>query len=196
MISNEDLLYQEYFDREFKTIKYQTKCLYCAEKSPEKCDFNHFTKNLFCLKRSKEEIPRCVFCDIVDEKAKSFKIWENNEMMAFLSIFPNTPGTTVLIPKKHLALDFVDLPEGFESILMPAIKTVSQLLKKIPGVSRVAFVYEGFGVKHFHVKLFPLHQTLQETWQPILSPESKKTEFFSAYPGYISSHDGSLASES
>jgi diadenosine tetraphosphate (Ap4A) HIT family hydrolase len=38
----------------------------------------------------------CVFCKIVAGEAPSHKLWEDADHLAFLSIFPNTEGTTVI----------------------------------------------------------------------------------------------------
>jgi histidine triad (HIT) family protein len=43
----------------------------------------------------------CIFCKIVKGKAPAHKIWEDKKHLAFLSIFPNTEGFTVVITKKH-----------------------------------------------------------------------------------------------
>lgn len=44
----------------------------------------------------------CIFCQIVEGKAPCHKVWEDEHHLAFLSIFPNTDGFTVVIPKKTL----------------------------------------------------------------------------------------------
>ena len=41
----------------------------------------------------------CVFCKIVANESPSHRIWEDDNHLAFLSIYPNTPGVTVVIPK-------------------------------------------------------------------------------------------------
>ena len=43
----------------------------------------------------------CIFCDIVKGKLPCHKIWEDEKHLAFLSIFPNTEGFSVVIPKQH-----------------------------------------------------------------------------------------------
>lgn len=44
----------------------------------------------------------CIFCQIVEGKAPCHKVWEDEHHLAFLSIFPNTDGFTVVIPKKNI----------------------------------------------------------------------------------------------
>ena len=43
----------------------------------------------------------CLFCKIVKGESPVHKIWEDEEHLAFLSIYPNTLGASVVIPKKH-----------------------------------------------------------------------------------------------
>jgi diadenosine tetraphosphate (Ap4A) HIT family hydrolase len=136
----------------------------------------------------------CIFCDIVNGKSPAYKIWEDEKHLAFLSIFPNTPGVTVVIPKMHYSSYAFSLPDTVLSSLILASKKVALILdKNLEDVGRTGLVFEGFGIDHIHAKLFPLHgtKTLEE-WHPIKSSIKK---YFSTYEGYISSHDGERASE-
>ncbi len=130
----------------------------------------------------------CIFCKIVSGKSPSYKIWEDGDHLAFLSIFPNTEGTTVVIPKKHYSSYPFDLPDDVLTGLMLATKKVAKLLDtKLDDVGRTALVFEGFGVDHVHAKLFPMHGTKDmKEWRPI---ESNVDKYFEKYEGYISSHD-------
>ncbi len=130
----------------------------------------------------------CVFCKIVNGTSPSHKIWEDDKHLAFLSIFPNTLGTSVVITKKHYSSYAFDLPDSVLSELILATKRVAKLLdSKLSDVGRTAMVFEGFGVDHIHAKLFPMHGTKNmKEWKPI---ESKVNKFFDKYEGFISSHD-------
>lgn len=130
----------------------------------------------------------CIFCKIVSGEAPSYKIWEDADYLAFLSIFPNTEGVTVVIPKKHYSSYPFDLPDDVLTGLMLATKKVAKLLDaKLDDVGRTAMVFEGFGVDHVHAKLFPMHGTKDmKEWRPI---ESSVDKYFDKYEGYISSHD-------
>jgi histidine triad (HIT) family protein len=136
----------------------------------------------------------CIFCKIVRGEAPSHKIWEDSKHMAFLSIYPNTPGFTVVITKEHYPSYAFDLPDNVLSELMMATKKVAKLLdKKLDDVGRTGMIFEGFGVDHIHAKLFPMHGTKNmKEWKPI---ESKIDKYFEKYPGYISSHDHERADE-
>lgn len=130
----------------------------------------------------------CIFCKIVSGDAPSYKIWEDDKHLAFLSIFPNTEGTTVVIPKQHYTSYAFDLPDNVLSDLILATKKVAKLLdSKLEDVGRTAMVFEGYGVDHIHAKLFPMHGTADmKEWKRI---ESEVPKYFDKYEGYISSHD-------
>jgi len=50
-----------------------------------------------------------VFDKIVSGEMKSWTVWEDDEYMAFLTPFPNTPGHTVVIKNRILAIMFFQL---------------------------------------------------------------------------------------
>ncbi|MFA6297240.1 MAG: HIT family protein [Candidatus Paceibacterota bacterium] len=130
----------------------------------------------------------CIFCEIVKGNIPSYKVWEDDEHLAFLSIFPNTEGVTVVIPKAHHTSYAFDLPDEVLSELMLASKKVAKLLDtKLEDVGRTGMIFEGFGVDHVHAKLYPMHGTANMAeWRPI---ESKNDKYFIQYEGYLSSHD-------
>jgi len=129
----------------------------------------------------------CIFCKIVKGEAPSHKIWEDEKHIAFLSIFPNTEGFTVVITKEHYPSYVFDLPEDVLMGLTLASKKVAKLLDaKFEDVGRTGMIFEGFGVDHIHSKLFPMHGTKNSEWKQHKSDVGK---YFEKYEGYISSHD-------
>ncbi len=129
----------------------------------------------------------CIFCKIVRGEAPAHKIWEDEKHLAFLSIFPNTEGFSVVITKEHYPSYAFDLPEIVLGELTAAAAKVGKLLDaKLGDVGRTGMIFEGFGVDHVHAKLFPMHGTKSPEWRPIKSDISK---YFEKYEGYISSHD-------
>ena len=141
-----------------------------------------------------QESKDCIFCKIVAGKFPCHKIWEDEKHLAFLSIFPNTEGFSVVIPKKHYSSYAFDLPDQVLQDLIVAAKKVGKLLdEKLGDVGRTGLIFEGFGVDHVHAKLFPMHGTADlKKWKP---SESKVDKYFNTYPGYISSHDYKRADE-
>lgn len=70
----------------------------------------------------------CVFCDIVFGKSPCHKIWEDEKHLAFLSIYLNTLGFTVVIPKEHYSSYAFEQSDEVLSDLIIATKKVALLL--------------------------------------------------------------------
>jgi histidine triad (HIT) family protein len=129
----------------------------------------------------------CIFCKILKGEAPSHKVWEDEKHLAFLSIFPNTEGFTVVITKEHYDSYVFDLPDDVLKDFVVACKNVGKLIdSKYDDVARTGLFFEGYGVNHVHAKLSPMHGTNAEGWKPIHSNVDK---FFEKYEGYLSSHD-------
>lgn len=132
-----------------------------------------------------------IFDKIVRGEMKSWKVWEDENHVAFLTPFPNTPGLTVLIPKENKGDYIFNLDDNDYASLLKAAKKVSKILEKAFQTSRVAMVFEGTGVAYVHAKLYPLHGRLaSET-----SIWSNHQEFYKEYIGYITTVEGPMMSE-
>jgi beta-aspartyl-peptidase (threonine type) len=131
-------------------------------------------------------MPDTVFDKIIRDEISNYKIWEDDNFLAFLTPFPNTPGVTVVIPR-HNPGDYafgID-PETYLQF-MNAVKTVANLLEKALGVERVALVLEGTGVAYVHAKLYPLYGELAsstDVW-------GSDREFVEEYRGWITTLEG------
>lgn len=130
----------------------------------------------------------CIFCKYANNPDTCHKIWEDEEHLAFLSIFPNTEGFSVVIPKVHYPSYVFNLEDEVFHKLMTASREVARLIdSKLDDVGRTGMILEGFGIDHVHTKLFPMHKTASDPkWEPIISHVDK---YFEKYEGYISSHD-------
>jgi histidine triad (HIT) family protein len=138
------------------------------------------------------ENPNCIFCKIARKEFHAWPIWENEDFLAFLTPFPNTPGFTVVIPKSHTESDVMNLADEAFTALMLSAKSVSELLKHSLHVRRVGLVIEGMGVDHAHVKLIPMHGISDGEWKAVLS---SIPTFSDAYQGFLSTNDGPRMSD-
>jgi diadenosine tetraphosphate (Ap4A) HIT family hydrolase len=129
----------------------------------------------------------CIFCAIAAGQAACYKVWEDEKHLAFLSIFPNTKGFSVVITKRHYPSYAFGLPDKVLADLILAAKRVGRLLDRtFEDVGRTGLILEGFAVDHAHAKLFPMHGTRMPQWRSLSRPADK---YFREYEGYISSHD-------
>lgn len=140
--------------------------------------------------------PDCVLCRIVAGQAPCHRIWEDERHLAFLSIFPNTEGFSVVVTKEHRPSYVADLePEDSVGLHLAAGQVARLLNTALPDVGRTGIIYEGFGIDHAHAKLFPMHGTADthdNGWREI---KSSVDVYFDCYEGYISSHDHKRADD-
>lgn len=134
----------------------------------------------------------CLFCAIADGTIKTPGVfYDDGKYMAFLSIFPNTEGFTVVMPKVHYPSDCLHLPDGvLQEFILVAKSVAGRLETRFEDVGRVGLVMEGLGVNHAHIKLIPMHGTdflKRGEWRQCLSD---KADYFENYPGYLISSDG------
>jgi len=133
----------------------------------------------------------CIFCKIVKGEIPSYKVYEDDEFLGFLDIFPNTDGMTLLIPKNHYDSYTFEMPDEVYTRFFLTAKKLGKLLDKKLNVERTAMVTEGMGVNHSHIKLYPLYG-LGKNFKAVI-PEGKV--FFEKYPGYITTLLGEMATQ-
>lgn len=132
----------------------------------------------------------CIFCKIIKWEIPSIKIWEDDDFLAILDVFPNTKWMTLLMPKSHYDSDLFDISDQeFYTQYLLAVQKIVAILKSWLKVSRVAMVLEGTWVNHLHAKLYPLHG-LWAKWTPL---ETKEEVYFDQYSWYISTQVGQKA---
>lgn len=129
-----------------------------------------------------------LFSRIVRGEQQQWRVWEDSEHVAFLTPFPNSPGLTVVVPRKPLSSDILKLEEADYKALILATYKVAQLLEQGMKAQGVALIFEGFEIDYAHAKLIPLLPSSDGT-----SPAPLQSECFQSYPGYVSSLDGPAA---
>lgn len=126
-----------------------------------------------------------VFDKIVSGEIPSYKVWEDDDYLAFLTPWPNTPGFTVVVPKKNPGDNYLDVSEEAFTGLLFAAKKVAAALRKAFDTYRVGLVIEGEGVPHLHAKLIPMHGLGKES-----GGKPHETQFTEVYQGYLTTVEG------
>ena len=80
----------------------------------------------------------CIFCKIVAGEIPSYKVYENEDVLAFLDIAPVSHGHTLVVSKKHWQ-NMEEIPENELGRLMIGVKKVGSLIKTKLG-------YKGYNV--------------------------------------------------
>lgn len=104
----------------------------------------------------------CIFCKIIEGSIPSYKVYEDENIIAFLDISQVTKGHTLVLPKKHV-----------RNIYEMDDFTATNIFKSIPHISRAlknAFKPIGLNiisnnekphqsVEHFHIHLLPRYES-------------------------------------
>lgn len=101
----------------------------------------------------------CIFCKIARNETNSYKVYENEKVLAFLDIAPVNKGHTLVIPKEHFET-ILDIPNDILKEVVLVVKIVAIALKKAlnaDGISISINSYEAAGqkVKHAHFHIIP-----------------------------------------
>ena len=72
----------------------------------------------------------CVFCEIVEKKIQSYKIYEDKKFLVFLDAFPSMIGQTLVIPKKHFEYSLFDLDKKTYNEILILVKKVAKAMQE------------------------------------------------------------------
>lgn len=101
----------------------------------------------------------CIFCKIINNEIPSYKIYEDDIVLAFLDINPDSDGHTLIIPKQHFK-DIDDIPSDILNHIMDIAKKLKKLLYEklnCDGLTLIQNNGEVQEVKHFHLHLKPYY---------------------------------------
>ncbi len=102
------------------------------------------------------ESKNCVFCKIVANEIPSYRVWEDQNFVAFLNINPVVAGHLLIIPKGHIDSVF-ELPEELYHGLFDTGKLLAEPLKLATDCKRVGLSVVGLDVAHAHLHLMPMN---------------------------------------
>ena len=133
-----------------------------------------------------------LFARIIRGEIAQWRIWEDQNHVAFLTPFGNTPGFTVLVPRTHLQSDIFGLPAEHYEALVLAAQRVAQHLMAAFNTDHCGMFFEGFEVDYAHIKLVPIHRMKSDQCPEPVSPMLAPHE---VYPGYLSTQFGPITSD-
>lgn len=101
----------------------------------------------------------CIFCQIINGSIPSSKIYEDEQVLAFLDISQTTPGHTLLIPKKHVK-DLLEMDEQTASNTFSRLPMLARAVQKATKAEAMNIVNNngslaGQTVFHSHIHLLP-----------------------------------------
>lgn len=93
----------------------------------------------------------CIFCKIVRGEIPAYKVYEDEESLAFLDITQVVDGHTLLIPKKHVRWVW----DTNETVFFGAAKKIVSKMQEVTGEEFVMSITLGLMVPHAHLHLLP-----------------------------------------
>lgn len=71
----------------------------------------------------------CILCKIVNNEIPSYKIYEDDTILAFLDIAPVSAGHALVITKKHYK-NLEEIPENELALLINVVKKIGKSIKE------------------------------------------------------------------
>ena len=102
---------------------------------------------------------QCIFCQIIDGKVQSKKIYEDEHVVAVLDINPSNPGHMLIMPKEHYSI-MPQIPEEEIEHLFLVVKSLSNSCLRaleVQGSNIIVAngVAAGQRAQHFMIHLIP-----------------------------------------
>jgi len=94
-----------------------------------------------------------IFSQIIRGDIPSHKIYEDEQVFAFLDIHPKTPGHTLVVPKREVEFVWDMTDEEYQAVMMAA-KRIAEKLRDSLGYKYVGELIFGMDVPHAHVHVY------------------------------------------
>lgn len=101
-----------------------------------------------------------IFCKIINGDIPSYKLYEDEIVLCFLDINPDTNGHCLIIPKKHYT-DINDIDLDVLKHIFDVSKKIKKLLEDKLNIEGLTYIQNNGDVqevKHFHLHLKPYYR--------------------------------------
>lgn len=99
----------------------------------------------------------CIFCRIVKGELPSVRVYEDDEILAFLDINPVSKGHVLVIPRAHYET-LLDIPDDLGAKVLPALARIGRAVMKATGADGFNCLQNNFAASgqivfhsHWHV---------------------------------------------
>ncbi|MGT2933894.1 HIT family protein [Streptococcus catagoni] len=101
----------------------------------------------------------CIFCKIINGHIPSSKIYEDEQVIAFLDISQTTPGHTLLVPKKHVR-NILDMDQETAAETFSRLPKLARAVHKATDALAINIINNnealaGQSVFHAHIHIVP-----------------------------------------
>jgi len=104
----------------------------------------------------------CIFCAIVAGKAPAHRVYEDDQVLIFMDLFPAHTGHTLVIPKRHGASVFETTVADLQAVIAQS-KPLAEALRTVFEPDGIAVLQlngaaAGQTVFHYHMHLIPRNE--------------------------------------
>jgi histidine triad (HIT) family protein len=110
-----------------------------------------------------------IFTRIINGEIPAHRIYEDERVIAFLTIQPFSTGHTLVVPKKQID-QIWDLETDDYDYLWQTAKKIAQHLTDVMKADRIGVVVKGFDVPHAHIHLVPIPKGVIVNLDPYPEP--------------------------
>lgn len=110
-----------------------------------------------------------VYTRIIKGEIPCHKVYEDDRVIAFLTISPFAEGHTLVVPKRQVD-QLWDLDDDEYANLWKTAQKIAVHLRTVMGVDRVGVVVKGFEVPHVHIHLIPTNHHSGVNFDPVPVP--------------------------
>ncbi len=101
----------------------------------------------------------CIFCKIARGEIPSYKVYEDDVVLAFLDVNPSSRGHTLVVPKEHFD-DMTKCPKDILDYCFEVAQLIAQAQIKELGATGANVLTNigksaGQSVRHFHIHVIP-----------------------------------------
>jgi histidine triad (HIT) family protein len=98
----------------------------------------------------------CPFCEIVAGQGAASVVYQDDALMAFMTLRPFAPGECTVIPREHID-HFTDVADDLAQRIILVAQQIGRRMRIVFSPQRVGMVVHGYGVPHAHLILVPQH---------------------------------------
>lgn len=106
----------------------------------------------------------CIFCRIIQGEIPSYKVYEDDYVLAFLDISQITKGHTLIMPKRHVK-NVYEMDEALASQVFKSVPKIANAIKKAFNPIGLNIINNNEkphqSVDHFHIHLIPRYENDQ-----------------------------------
>lgn len=123
----------------------------------------------------------CLFCKIINKEIDSTTIYEDDNVIAILDLYPADKGHTLIIPKKHYSSFLTINIEQLNFINIGAKNVCEKIIKKLDAkgfniITNVNSIAQQ-SILHYHLHIIPKYQKDEGFILPNSNYKQSENEF-------------------